>query len=115
MANKTRPKPNKTRNNHIFKVVGGKASKAKGKPKPVDIKLKKIVNTKAKTNEEVTKLDDNLLALRQQNSASLMSGTTVAKKPTSTKIQPVKASGGGPSDEKMDDIVSELSSVSTKN
>ena len=42
MANKTRPKPNKTRNNHIFKVVGGKASKAKGKPKPVDIKLKKV-------------------------------------------------------------------------
>ena len=46
MGAKDKHKRGKSRNNPVFKVMGGKASKAKQGPKPVDIKLKKV-NTRS--------------------------------------------------------------------
>jgi len=44
MGRKDKHKLGKTRNNAVFKVVGAKVSKgAKGKPKGVDVKLKKVI------------------------------------------------------------------------
>lgn len=47
MGRKDKHKPGASRNNAVFKVVGAKVSKqAKGRPKGVDIKVKKVLKTK---------------------------------------------------------------------
>ena len=42
MGKKDKHKPGQSRNNPIFKVVGGKAGKSKNKPREVNIKLKNV-------------------------------------------------------------------------
>jgi hypothetical protein len=43
MGRNDKHKPGKSRNNPVFKIVGGGTKKAdKGRPKSVDIKLKKV-------------------------------------------------------------------------
>lgn len=42
MGKKDKHRPGQSRNNPIFKVVGGKAGKTKNKPQEVNIKLKNV-------------------------------------------------------------------------
>ena len=45
MGRKDKHKLGQSRNNPIFKVVGGKAEKSKNKPREVNIKLKNVSKT----------------------------------------------------------------------
>ena len=42
MGKKDKHRPGQSRNDPIFKVVGGKAGKSKNKPREVNIKLKNV-------------------------------------------------------------------------
>eukprot|EP00095_Tigriopus_kingsejongensis_P003272 maker-scaffold675_size187964-snap-gene-0.30 protein:Tk03272 transcript:maker-scaffold675_size187964-snap-gene-0.30-mRNA-1 annotation:"MULTISPECIES: hypothetical protein" len=82
MGAKDKHKRGKSRNNPVFKVVGGKVAKAKGKPQPVDIKLKKLGKPHQR-HVEVENLDKKFTQLQQ-------TAVSMQKKPVkTTKIQPV--------------------------
>ena len=46
MGKKDKHKPGQSRNNAIFKVVGGRAGKSKNKPREVTTKLKNVRKNK---------------------------------------------------------------------
>lgn len=69
MGRNDKHKSGQSRNSTVFKIVGGKAGKAKpGKPKGVDLKLKKLKPSAKKTSsvESVANLDAKYANLQQR-------------------------------------------------
>ena len=86
MGRKDKHKLGSTRNNPLFKVVGGKASKAKAKPREVDLKLKKItVSKKEKQSQNISDLDAQLTVLQHGQV------TFRAKEVPKKKVEPIKS------------------------
>eukprot|EP00094_Tigriopus_californicus_P003868 TCALIF_03723-PA protein Name:"Protein of unknown function" AED:0.99 eAED:1.00 QI:0/0/0/0.33/0.5/0.33/3/0/107 len=82
MGAKDKHKRGQSRNNMNFKVVGGKAGKTKGRPQPVDIKLKKLVQGRNKKTDEVANLDEQFKEMQQK-------AVSMQKKPVArTRIEP---------------------------
>merc|ERR1711890_75564 len=82
-------KPGQSRNNPIFKVVGGKAGKNKNKPREVNIKIKNIC-VKSKTSQSTKEVTENLDAklLDLQKKSIPLSGS-LAPKCSSTYTTPL--------------------------
>lgn len=89
MGRKDKHKQGQSRNNPIFKVVGGTAGKTKNKPREVNIKLKNISlksKTSQSTKEVIENLDAKLLDLQKK---SIPLAGSSAPKSSSTYITPL--------------------------
>lgn len=82
-----------SRNNPIFKVVGGKAGKAKNKAQEVNTKLKKINVTKKSAGQlikEVTeKLDTKFTDLQKKSVPFSGTCTKVSEALLTSKLKPI--------------------------
>lgn len=103
MGAKDKHKRGQSRNNMNFKVVGGKAGKAKGRPQPVDIKLKKLAQGRNKKTDEVAKLDKQFKEMQQK-------AVSMQKKPVMrTKIEPAANSTTLQEDVNVDAMMDDFS------
>jgi hypothetical protein len=87
---KDKHKLGQSRNNPVFKVVGGKSGKSKNKPREVNIKLKNIIvrGKASQSTKEVTEnLDAKLIDLQKKSVP--LSGSSTSKSTSGSHIKPL--------------------------